>query len=213
MSPTDRPLVWLHGEVKSPPFSAAARIEAGVLRRRLQKGEVLSLPHSRPIPGIGGKTWRIVYRTDADAIVIAEVLRKASRQTPEHVIDTCRRRLRRYDDLTRGDSMDEKKRRRLELAGWTVGSASDFIGLSGEETAFVELKLALSRSLRERRKEQGLSQATLARRIGSSQSRVAKMEASDPTVSLDLLVRGLLATGAKRKDIAFAIAPGATPSS
>lgn len=107
--------------------------------------------------------------------------------------------------------MDEKKRRRLELAGWTVGSASDFIGLSAEEAAFVELKLALSRSLRERRKEQGLSQATLARRIGSSQSRVAKMEASDPTVSLDLLVRGLLATGAKRKDIAVAIAPGGTP--
>lgn len=95
----------------------------------------------------------------------------------------------------------------------TVGSAADFIGLSGEEAAFVELKLALSRSLRERRKEQGLSQATLARRIGSSQSRVAKMEASDPTVSLDLLVRGLLATGAKRKDIAFAIAPGGAPSS
>jgi len=112
MSPTDKPLVWLHGEVKSPPFSAAARIEAGVLLRRLQKGEALSLPYSRPMPGIGvrchelrivdeGKTWRIVYRTDADAIVIAEVFQKASRTTPEHVIDVCRRRLRRYDDLTR----------------------------------------------------------------------------------------------------------------
>ena len=103
--------------------------------------------------------------------------------------------------------MDEKKRGRLEQAGWTVGSAPDFLGLSEEEAAFVELKLALSRSLRERRREQGLSQAKLAQRIGSSQSRVAKMEASDPTVSLDLLVRGLLATGATRKDIAVVIAP------
>lgn len=113
MSPTDKPLVWLHGEVKSPPFSAAARIEAGVLLRRLQRGELLSLPHSRQMPDIGShchelriidedRTWRIVYRIDADAIVVAEVFRKATRQTPKHVIDTCRRRLRQYDDLTRG---------------------------------------------------------------------------------------------------------------
>lgn len=113
MSPTDKPLVWLHGEVKSPPFSAAARVEAGVLLRRLQKGEPLSLPHSRPMPGIGprchelrivdeNRTWRIIYRADTDAIIIAEVFRKATRQTPKHVIETCQRRLRRYDDLTGG---------------------------------------------------------------------------------------------------------------
>lgn len=101
--------------------------------------------------------------------------------------------------------MDESSRKRLEQAGWSVGSAKDFLGLSDEEAAFVELKLALSRSLRERRTEQGLSQTEVARRIGSSQSRVAKMEASDPAVSLDLLVRGLLATGATRRDIAAAI--------
>jgi transcriptional regulator with XRE-family HTH domain len=86
-----------------------------------------------------------------------------------------------------------------------VGSAEDFLGLSDEETAFVELKLALSERLRVRRTKLGLSQAALARRLGSSQSRVAKMEASDPSVSLDLLVRGLLATGATRRDIATAI--------
>ncbi|HEV2150314.1 MAG TPA: type II toxin-antitoxin system RelE/ParE family toxin [Longimicrobiaceae bacterium] len=113
MSPTDKPLIWLHGEVKSPPFSAAARIEAGVLLRRLQRGEVLSLPHSRPMPGIGprchelrivdeNRTWRIVYRADADAIILADVFQKTTRQTPKHVIEICRRRLRQYDDLTRG---------------------------------------------------------------------------------------------------------------
>jgi ribosome-binding protein aMBF1 (putative translation factor) len=103
--------------------------------------------------------------------------------------------------------MDESKRKRLKQAGWSVGSAQDFLGLTEEEATLVELRLALSQSLRERRTKQGLSQTELAQRIGSSQSRVAKMEASDPTVSLDLLVRGLLASGATRKDIAAAIAP------
>ena len=113
MSPQDKPLVWLHWEVKSPPFSAAARVEAGVLLRRLQKAEPLSLPHSRPMPSIGprchelrivdgDRTWRIVYRVDTDAVVIAEVFQKTTRPTPRHVIETCRLRLRRYDDLTQG---------------------------------------------------------------------------------------------------------------
>jgi DNA-binding XRE family transcriptional regulator len=104
--------------------------------------------------------------------------------------------------------MDPNKRERLEAAGWRVGSMQDFLGLSDEEAAFVELKVALSRSLRERRAEQGLTQTELAKRMHSSQSRVAKMEAGDPSVSLDLLVRGLLATGATSRDIAAAISPG-----
>ena len=113
MSPRDKPLVWLHGEVKSPPFSQAARLEAGVLLRRLQRGEALSLPHSRPMPVVGArchelridderKTWRIVYRADADAVVIAEVFQKTTRTTPRHVIEVCRARLRRYDELVGG---------------------------------------------------------------------------------------------------------------
>lgn len=104
--------------------------------------------------------------------------------------------------------MDESRRKRLEEAGWKVGSVQEFLGLSDEEAIFVELKLALSESLRERRAAQGITQAELARRIGSSQSRVAKMEASDQSVALDLLVRGLLATGATRQDIAAAISRG-----
>lgn len=98
--------------------------------------------------------------------------------------------------------MDEKKQKRLEAAGFAVGSADEFLGLTSEESAYVELKLALSQGLRERRTCSGLSQAALARRLGSSQSRVAKMEASDASVSLDLLVRALLATGADARTVA-----------
>jgi len=103
----DKPLVWLKGKVKTPPFSAAARVEAGVLLRRLQRGEKLSLPHSRPMPSIGracyelrvqdaNRTWRIAYCVDADAIVILEVFAKTTRRTPATVIEDCKRRLRLY---------------------------------------------------------------------------------------------------------------------
>ncbi|HET7274372.1 MAG TPA: helix-turn-helix transcriptional regulator [Longimicrobiaceae bacterium] len=102
--------------------------------------------------------------------------------------------------------MEAAKRKKLQRAGWKIGSTQDFLGLSDEETAFVELKLGLSERLRIRRVNSGLSQDDFAKRIGSSQSRVAKMEASDPSVSLDLLVRGLLATGATPKEIGTAIA-------
>jgi phage-related protein len=108
---TDKPLVWLHTEIKTPPFSQDARIEAGVLLRRLQRGEALSLPHSRAMPSIGSRlhelrivdrddAWRIVYRIDSDAIVIVEVFSKKSQKTPSSVIERCRGRLRRYDELT-----------------------------------------------------------------------------------------------------------------
>ena len=113
MADSDKPLVWLAGEVKTPPFSAQARLEAGVLLRRLQRGELLSLPHSRPMPGIGKRchelripdervTWRIIYRLDVDAIVIGDVFAKKTPQTPGTVIDVCHRRFRRYDDAAEG---------------------------------------------------------------------------------------------------------------
>ncbi len=107
---TDKPLVWLHGEVRTPPFSAAARIEAGVLLRRLQRGETISLPHSRPMPSIGkachelrvrdeNRTWRIVYHVDAVAIVILEVFAKTTQQTPTSVVKTCKTRLKLYASI------------------------------------------------------------------------------------------------------------------
>ena len=107
MSPKDKPLAWLHGEVKTPPFSQAARLEAGFLLRRLQQGDALAMPHSRLMPGLGarchelrindsGGSWRLVYRVDADAIVIVEVFAKKAEKTPKAVLDTCRRRLKEY---------------------------------------------------------------------------------------------------------------------
>jgi phage-related protein len=108
MPSKEKHLVWLHGEVKTPPFSKEGRIEAGYLLRRLQQGESLSLPWSRPMPSIGPRchelritdeksNWRIVYRIDRDALLILEVFHKKTRQTPQTVIDTCKRRVRLYN--------------------------------------------------------------------------------------------------------------------
>ncbi len=98
--------------------------------------------------------------------------------------------------------MDKAKRKRLEARGWRVGTATDFLGLSAEEAALVQMKVSLSQALRARREARGLSQVALAKRLRSSQSRVAKMEAADQTVSIDLLLRGLVVLGATPRDIA-----------
>jgi len=108
----DKPLVWLHGEVKTPPFSQEARVEAGFLLRQLQQGESLALPHSRPMPEIGRhchelriedqtQTWRIIYRIDPDAIIITEVFSKKTKKPPPEVITMSQKRLKMYDDLVR----------------------------------------------------------------------------------------------------------------
>ncbi len=112
MSENDKPLRWLHGEIKTPPFSPAARLEAGWLLRRLQQGENLSLPHSRPLPKVGERChelrvrdqntkWRIIYRIDEDRILIIEVFRKTTRQIPDAVIAVCQERLANYDQARR----------------------------------------------------------------------------------------------------------------
>ena len=93
--------------------------------------------------------------------------------------------------------MKRSKKARLEAKGWKVGTASEFLKLSAEESAYVEMKLALSRSLQERRRRKRLTQHELARLLRSSQSRVAKMEAGDPSVTIDLLVKSLIAMGEK----------------
>jgi phage-related protein len=110
---SEKQLVWLHGAVKTPPLSQEARVEAGVLLRRLQRGESLGMPHSRPMPSIGRRchelrindqnaTWRIVYRMEADVIVILEVFSKKSAQTPKGVVEACKRRLRDFEGLSGG---------------------------------------------------------------------------------------------------------------
>ncbi len=103
--------------------------------------------------------------------------------------------------------MREAKRRRLEAKGWKVGSAKDFLGLSETEEAYIELRLRLADGLKQRRLRRGLTQVALARVVRSSQSRVAKMEAGDPSVSLDLLVRLLIALGTSSRELAGIIAP------
>ena len=110
--PQDKPLVWLSGEVKTPPFSSEARIEAGYLLRLLQQGEFISMPDSRPMPSIGkrchelrindddeDKTWRIIYLIDNDAIVILEVFPKKTEKTPKAVIQRCQKRLKQYNAI------------------------------------------------------------------------------------------------------------------
>ena len=106
-----KPLIILHGEIKSPPLSAAARIEAGTALRMLQMGMSLSMPLSRPMPSIGPRcaelrivdetvTWRIVYRMDSDAVLVADVFAKKTQATPKAVIEICKKRLRHYDEIT-----------------------------------------------------------------------------------------------------------------
>ncbi len=104
--------------------------------------------------------------------------------------------------------MEKQLRQRLERAGWAVGDASDFLGLSDEESRLIETKLALAAGLRQRREKLGLTQSAFAGRLGSSQSRVAKMEAADRTVSLDLLFRALFLLGASRQEVARILAHG-----
>jgi phage-related protein len=110
MGPEDKPLAWLHGEIRTPPMSASTRVEAGVLLRGLQQGEILGLPHSRSMARIGARchelrvqdenqAWRILYRVDRDAILILDVFSKKTQVTPKSVIEACRRRLRSYDAL------------------------------------------------------------------------------------------------------------------
>jgi len=124
--PRSKRLVFLHGEIKTPPFSAAARIEAGELLRSVLEGEPLSMPHSRPMPSIGAgchelrirdvnKIWRVVYRIDSDVIPVAEVFQKTTNKTPKEVIDTCAKRFRAYD---------EERKRAEKKVGEEGGKAS-----------------------------------------------------------------------------------------
>ena len=108
MSSKDKPLVWLHSEITTPPFSKNARIIAGYLLRQIQRGVKLSLPQSRPMPLIGSRchelrvndenvTWRIIYRIYSDAILILEVFSKKTNQTPKSIINVCKERIKRYE--------------------------------------------------------------------------------------------------------------------
>lgn len=115
MSPNDKPLVWMHGEITTPPFSENARIEAGYLLRQLRKGTSLSLPQSRPMPSMGTSChelrindenliWRIIYKIYTDAILILEIFEKKTNKTPKSIIDICKQRIKRYKTDVKGDN-------------------------------------------------------------------------------------------------------------
>src|SRR5438067_1304924 len=104
--------------------------------------------------------------------------------------------------------MRDDKRKRLEARGWRVGTAQEFLDLPPEEDAYIEIRLRLADGLKRRRLQRGITQAELAKAVRSSQSRIAKMEAGDPTVSIDLLIRTLLALGATNRDVGQLIAKG-----
>lgn len=106
-------------------------------------------------------------------------------------------------------TMRQDKQKKLEAQGWKVGSAADFLALTPEEEAYIELKLALSKTLKQRRVAKRLTQTELAKLINSSQSRIAKMESGDSSVSIDLMIRALLCVGATNKDLAKALSSAA----
>ena len=116
----DKDLVWLHGEIKTPPFTPEGRQEAGMLLRSLQRGMKLSKPQCEPLPIIGARcgalrvrdaeqNWRIMYRIDSDAILIVEVYAKKTQKVPKEVIDRCQERLKQYDDTIRAIAKKKKK--------------------------------------------------------------------------------------------------------
>jgi predicted transcriptional regulator len=104
--------------------------------------------------------------------------------------------------------MNSTKRKRLEAKGWRLGSAKEFLGLSEQESTYIELKLTLGENLKKRRLQKRLTQIELAKLLRSNQSRIAKMESGDPSVSIDLLVKSLLALGTTKQDIAGIISQG-----
>jgi len=119
-APAPKPLVWLHGEIKTPPFTAEGRQEAGMLLRRLQQGEQIGMPQAEPLPDIGKRCgalrvrdaqhdWRIMYRVDSDAILILELYAKKTRKIPDEVVERCQDRLKRYDDSVKAARKQSRK--------------------------------------------------------------------------------------------------------
>ena len=141
-----------------------------------------------------------MYRVDSDAVILTEVLTKRRLR-----LRLRRKSLRPARSDSRNTTTRRTKKKRLEKKGWKVGTVEEFLNLSPEESTYIEMKLCLSENLRRRRRRRKLSQVQLAKMIKSSQSRVAKMESGDPSVSIDLLIRSLLALGASNRELARVI--------
>jgi hypothetical protein len=209
-------LVVLSGRITTPPFSASARREAGTLIRALQEGRLLGMPRSRPMPGIGARCHELRI---VDENKLADRLSRRSRHRGggRHLsegnaanagagaggVQEAAETLRRKPG---GKPMNARKQKQLEVQGWVETDVQELFGLTDAEAAYVELTIALSNAVRARRLAMGLTQQRLAELLESSQSRVAKMEAADPSVSLDLLIRALLAMGAAPREVGAVLA-------
>jgi ribosome-binding protein aMBF1 (putative translation factor) len=222
---TEKPLVWLSGEVKTPPFSAEARVEAGFLLRRFQKRrdrwtaafaahavdwlEMPRAPDQRRKPNLADCLPPRCRRLGDTRCVQQEDCRDTKRSFDELQKTPCSLHQRGFGRGKKA-KMNTFRKARLQREGWSVGDTAEFLNLSPHEAQFVELKLALAAGVRQLRGQRGMTQAALAERLGSSQSRVAKMEAADRSVTVDLMMRSLLAIGATPGEIAKLIRSVAT---
>ena len=201
----EKMLVWLPWHTGSPPFSIEARIQLGCLLRQVQRGRLAKLPSSRPRPDLGVGVFdsrlrdrptdrTITYRKCPDAIVIVEVLPDA----PEYREHTWAilTRLRDY----------EERRTQVEGSWWQVGDVAEFLQLTPGQAALVDIRVALADRLTRLRRDRGWRHTDLAMELGSSRSRVAKMELPDLSVSIDLFVKALLALGLSRVQLGSLIA-------
>jgi transcriptional regulator with XRE-family HTH domain len=204
----EKMLVWLPWHTGSPPFSAEARIQLACLIRQVQGGRLRKLPSSRPRPDLGPEVydarlrdqandWVITYRTYLDAIVVVEALRYAPEV--ERYVWAYLARLRDY----------EERRPHIEGTWWQVGDVTGFLQLTREQATLVDIRVALAAELLRWRRERLWSHEDLAQALGSSRSRVAKMELPDASVSIDLLVKSLLVLGLSRVRLGVLIGRGA----
>jgi DNA-binding XRE family transcriptional regulator len=155
------------------------------------------------------KTWRIIDALHSQAIVVLHVFQKSTLQTPKAAIELSKARLKEFKDTVESEEkesiMSQTLKKKLRNTDWQIGNAEDILQLSNEKSALIDLRLALSQAAKRLRIKQDLSQAELAQRMKSSQSRIAKIEAADPSVSIDLMVKALVAAGAGRREIAQAL--------
>jgi predicted XRE-type DNA-binding protein len=204
VSPTHKPLAWLSGVITTPPMPEGARVQAGSLLRSLQRGDQLGMPHVRAMPSIGAGVLELRItdgtRCDRGAALL-------SKEDAEDTAGRCRSLQAATRCLHSGSevTMDSAKKRKLEAAGWQLGDAADFLGLSAAESELVEIKLRLAAAVQQRRADAGLTPAQLAKRLGTSQPRVATMLAAKE-VSIDNLVRSLLVLGADATEVAKVLA-------
>ncbi|WP_254053837.1 helix-turn-helix domain-containing protein [Singulisphaera sp. GP187] len=204
-------LFFLHGEIKTPPFSEAARLEAGALLRRLQDCEIFGMPHSRPMPSIGprchelrikdeNRPWRVVYRVSMRGrswLPMCSPRPLSRRRRPR---STVARRdspgtMRLWPRRGRKDLVDKHELEALEAAGFRATTVAEFLGLTEVEEKIVEFRVMLARAVREGREAKGLTQKQLAGAIGSSQSRIAKLESATADTSVDLMLKALFTVG------------------